>query len=81
MNLISVNGELVRRDRFIRLNETEHLAGIRKSTIYALMKQEPPGFPRCVQISPRCVAWSYMSVLGWIEERKKAALDSKAGVE
>ena len=59
--------EAVVRDRLIRLPEVERLAGIRKSTIYGLMAKAQ--FPRCVQVTPRCVAWSECAVLRFVQDR------------
>ena len=57
----------VQRDRLLRLPEVESIAGVRKSTIYALMKDGR--FPPCVQLTPRCVAWPETSVLSWVQDR------------
>ncbi|WP_457442417.1 helix-turn-helix transcriptional regulator [Roseateles sp. P5_E4] len=42
-------------------------------------------FPRCVQVTPRCVAWAESAVLQWVQDRIGAALApttaEKAGVE
>lgn len=57
----------VRRDRLIRLPETLRLAGVGKSTWYTLMAQGKA--PRCVQVTPRCVAWSEQAVLSWVQAR------------
>lgn len=59
------------RDRLIRLNETLHIAGVGKSTWYALMAAGKA--PRCVQVSPRAVAWSEQAVYAWVEARKAEA--------
>ena len=57
----------VPRDRLIRIPEVEKIAGIRKSTIYNLMKAG--GFPRCVQVTPRCVAWPESVIHQWVQDR------------
>ena len=66
----------VPRDRLIRLGEVETIAGIRKSTIYSLMKRGE--FPRCVQVTPRCVAWAESSVYKWVQDRIADARDNAA---
>ena len=73
--------EQVPRDRLIRLPEVERLAGIRKSTIYALMGKAPPQFPRCVQVTARCVAWSESAVLAWVNAHIAAAETPRGGVQ
>jgi len=64
--------EPVKRDRLVRLPEVERIAGIRKSTIYTLMAKNPPEFPRCVQVTSRCVAWSEAACLSWVQQRIEA---------
>lgn len=66
-HLVHAGRGAVPRDRLIRIGEVERLAGVRKSTIYSLMKAG--GFPRCVQVTPRCVAWPESSVLQWVQDR------------
>lgn len=58
---------VIPRDRLIRLPEVEALTGIKKSTIYLLMKQGK--FPPCLAITRRMVAWPETAVLQWVQER------------
>lgn len=67
MQLVSENRPQVRRDRLLRLPDVEAATGIRKSTIYALMRQGK--FPACVQVTPRCVAWPESRILQFVQER------------
>ena len=67
MQLVNENRPQVRRDRLLRLNEVEALVSLRKSTVYHLMKKGE--FPRCVQITARCVAWPESRVLQWVQDR------------
>lgn len=67
MNLVAENRPQVKRDRLLRLPATEEVSGLKKSTIYMLMKRGE--FPRCVQVTSRCVAWSESSVLQWVQDR------------
>lgn len=55
------------RDRLLRLPEVETLVGIRKSSIYVLMKQGK--FPRCIHITSRLAAWPESAVLQWVQDR------------
>ena len=66
----------VQRDRLLRLPEVERISGIRKSTVYGLMAQGK--FPRCVQVTPRCVAWAESSVHKWVQDRIADAGDTAA---
>ena len=60
---------LVPRDRLLRLRDVEALVGVKKSTIYALMKQG--GFPKCIYVTARTVAWPESRVHAWLQERIK----------
>lgn len=71
MQLVHESRPQVRRDRLLRLPEVEQATGLKKSTVYLLMKRDE--FPRCVQITPRCVAWPESAVLQWVQDRISAA--------
>ena len=78
MQLVTDTRPTVRRDRLLRLPDVEAASGLRKSTVYLLMKRGE--FPRCVRITPRCVAWPESKVLQWVQDRiagadQQAALD------
>ncbi|WP_374258990.1 helix-turn-helix transcriptional regulator [Aquabacterium sp.] len=55
------------RDRLLRLPEVEALVGIRKSSIYVLMKQGK--FPPCVHVTSRLSAWPESAVYQWVQDR------------
>lgn len=55
------------RDRLLRLPEVEMLVGIRKSSIYVLMKQGK--FPPCVHVTSRLSAWPESAVYQWVQDR------------
>lgn len=67
MHLVSENRPQVPRDRLLRLPDVEAATGLKKSTLYLLMKRGE--FPRCVQVTPRCVAWPESAVLHWVQAR------------
>ena len=71
---------LVPRDRLLRLPDVEALVGVKKTTIYALMKQGD--FPKCIYVTARTVAWVESDVQAWlqkrIEESKKYEYAKKA---
>ena len=67
MQLVTDTRPTVRRDRLLRLPDVEAASGLRKSTVYLLMKRGE--FPRCVRITPRCVAWPESKVLQWVQDR------------
>jgi prophage regulatory protein len=71
MHLATENRPQVKRDRLLRLPEVESSTGLKKSTIYLLMKRGK--FPRCVQLTARCVAWPESQVLQFVQDRIAAA--------
>ena len=71
MQLASDTRPQAKRDRLLRLPEVESVTGLKKSTIYLLMKRGE--FPRCVQVTPRCVAWPESLCLDWIQDRIASA--------
>lgn len=79
MHLVSENRPPVKRDRMLRLAEVEHLTGLKKSTIYRLMRERQ--FVQCVQITPRCTAWSEAAVLQWVQDRIAGAAVPAVGMQ
>jgi prophage regulatory protein len=54
-------------ERLLRLAGVEHVTGLKKSCLYALMKKGE--FPACVRITSRHSAWPESKVLAWVHER------------
>jgi prophage regulatory protein len=75
MHLAAETRPQVRRDRLLRLPEVEAATGLKKSTIYLLMKRK--AFVPCVQVTTRCVAWPESRVLQWVQDRIAAADDQQ----
>lgn len=71
MHLVSETRPPVQRDRLLRLQDVESVTGLRKSTLYALMRRGE--FVQSIQVSPRCVAWSEAAVLQWVQQRIASA--------
>lgn len=67
MQLTTETRPQVRRDRLLRLPDVEATTGLKKSTIYLLMKRKE--FVPCVQVTARCVAWPESRVLQWVQDR------------
>lgn len=53
--------------RMIRRPEVEHLTGLSRSSIYALMNKGR--FPKPVRISAKAVGWPSTSIENWLESR------------
>lgn len=71
MHLANETRQQVLRDRLLRLAEVEQIVSLRKSSLYVLMKRGE--FPRCVQLTGRCVAWPESRVLQWVQDRIAAS--------
>ena len=50
-----------------RLPRVEEATGLKKSTIYELMRAGK--FPKSVRLSTRMVAWPEAAVLQWVQDR------------
>lgn len=70
MHLVSESRPPV-RDTFMRLHQVEQVTGLKKSTLYRLMREKK--FVQAVQITPRCTAWPASKVYEWVQERIAAA--------
>lgn len=77
MQLVHESRPAVRRDRLLRLPEVEAATGLKKSTIYLLMKRKE--FVPCVQVTARCVAWPESRVLQWVQDRIAVADKQSSG--
>ncbi len=58
--------------RLLRLREVMHVVGLKKSTIYDMIKQGT--FPKPIKISSRAVAWLEDTIMTWINMRKEMGL-------
>lgn len=58
---------LVPRDRLLRRADVEAITGLKKSSIYTLMREGK--FPKCVYVTGKAVAWSESKVYAWVNER------------
>ena len=54
-------------ERLLRLPDVEARTGLKKSAIYAGMKNQT--FPQCVKLGPRAAAWPLSQIEGWIAEK------------
>ncbi len=77
MHLVSETSPPVKRDRLLRLPEVEVLTGLKKSTLYRLMRERQ--FVQPVQVTPRCTAWPESQVLQWVQDRIAASTSSGRG--
>ena len=66
-------------DTFLRLDDVKRATGLGRSTIYDLMAEDPPRFPRPVKIGgdrAKAVAWLASEIAAWQRE-KVAVRDEK----
>lgn len=61
----------IKRDRLLRLEEVESITGLKKSSIYSLMKAGK--FVKPVRISARCTAWPESACLQWVQDQIAAS--------
>jgi prophage regulatory protein len=71
VQLVSDTRPAVKQDRLLRLPEVESVTGLKKSTIYNLMKAGK--FVNPVRISKRCTAWPAGAVYGWVQAQIASA--------
>ena len=63
--LVHTTPGAVPRDRLLRLPQVEDAAGIKKSTVYALVREGK--FPAPVRITRRLSVWPESAVLAWVQ--------------
>ncbi|MBO6634421.1 AlpA family phage regulatory protein [Parvibaculum sp.] len=65
-------------DTFLRLDDVKKATGLGRSTIYRLMAETPPRFPKPVNINGgTAIAWLGSEVAAWQQDRI-AERDGKA---
>ena len=71
--------QLSPRDRWIDLRELELLCCVKKSTVYAMLRDRNSEFPQPVRLSARMVRWSENAVQQWM--RSRAAADGATNTQ
>ena len=66
----------VQNERFLRIKEVERRVGLKKSSIYALIKAGK--FPSQIKLSERSSGWTDSSISSWIRERVELAKECKS---
>jgi prophage regulatory protein len=54
-------------DPFYRMQDVERVTGLKKSTLYLMIKRGD--FPKAMQLSKRCVAWPRSVIDAWTTSR------------
>lgn len=72
MQLAHQSKPVVPRDRLIDLQAVCALWGVKKSTVYAWLKDGNSGVPRPVRLSSRMVRWSEAAALQFVQDRINA---------
>jgi len=80
MQLAHQSKPVVPRDRLIDLQTVCGLVSVKKSTIYAWLKDPNSGFPSSVRLSSRMVRWSESAVLQFVQSRINQAEPSNGQV-
>lgn len=65
--LVHTTPGAVPHDRLLRLPQVEDATGIKKSTVYALVREGK--FPPPVRITRRLSAWPESAVLAWVQSQ------------
>lgn len=78
IHLVHSAAPVVTRDKFLRLDKVEDITGLKKSSIYAMVKDGT--FPRQVVLSRRCSVWSEAAVLTWVQARIAGANQATGAV-
>lgn len=73
MQLAHQSKPVVPRDKLIDLHAVCGICGVKKSTVYAWLKDPKSDFCRPVRLSARMVRWSEASVLQWVQNRINSA--------
>ena len=56
-------------ERLLKLPEVESIVGLRKSSIYEMIRRVPPAFPVPVKLSRRAVCWPASKIEQWVQDR------------
>ena len=68
-------------DRLLTRQQVEDYCGLSRSTIYRMMREQPPTFPTPIKVSRRSVRWKESEVLEWLATRPRATGDLVRDVE
>lgn len=67
LHLAHSTRHVIPRDRLLRLPDVEAMTGLRKSSIYTLIKDGK--FPKQITVTRRMSAWAESAVLQWVQDR------------
>lgn len=59
--------EIPPNDRLLRMPDVEKATGLKKSTIYELMRENR--FPQCIRLGRRLSAWPESRIQRWVHDR------------
>ena len=62
---------LVSAIKILRIREVMELLGIKRTTIYAMIKRGE--FPEPIRLSPGAVGWRVDEITAWMESRSRGA--------
>ncbi len=71
MQLVHSTKPVTPRDRFLRLHDVEAVTGMKKTTIYGMVRECK--FPSPVRITRRLSVWPESAVLQWVQDRMNSA--------
>ena len=56
-------------DKILRRPAVEEMVGLSTSTIYAMMAENPPSFPKPINLAKRAVGWTESSINAWLKSK------------
>jgi prophage regulatory protein len=62
-------------EKIDRLPEVIRICGLKRSTIYRLVKLRR--FPSPIKVSDRLVGWAHSDIVGWIEKKRRESAGSQ----
>lgn len=62
-------------ERILRRNEVEQITGLKRSTIYAAIKDKK--FPPPIKLIDRAIGWPESVINDWIESKKNPPLKTE----
>lgn len=63
---------LMMTDQLLTRQQVEKISGLSRSSLYRMMRTQPPEFPTPIKISRRSVRWRLSEVSAWLDSRPRA---------
>ena len=57
------------KNKIIRLPQVMEMTGLKKSSIYNMVKDKSSNFPPIIKIGIRSSGWSWLAVQKWVDDK------------